>query len=634
MTNKFSLLFMISLLTLTGYSQQKKLDSLHIVLKTVKEDTSKVNILNAISDEETNLGEYPQARKDADEALTLGDKLKFKRGAAESYDLIGIIYYYLGDYFKALEYHQKALVINKKLDNGTGSAANLNGMGMAYWRLSDYSNAFECFQKSMFINEQTGNKAGLASNLQGIANVYHYLGDDTKAMEYCQKALAINKRLNNKIGIASNLRAIGNLYQGSGDFSKAIEYAEKALKIDEGLGNKDAIARNLGNIGNFYGNLSDYPKALEYLQKGLKIEEEIGNKNIIAWSNIIIGDIYCKQGKMDEALKFESKALSTALEIGAKQFIRDAYGEIAIIDSSRNDFKGAFKNRTLSVDYNDSIFNIEKNKKITELQMQDEYDKKAVLQKAEQDKKDTVQRLIRNVLTGGLSVVLIFSFVFFRQRNKISKEKKRSDDLLLNILPSEVAEELKNTGGAKAKSFDEVTVMFTDFKGFTQISEKMSPEELVAEIDYCFKSFDRIIEKHGIEKIKTIGDSYMCVGGLPVKNVTHPDDVVKAAIEIRDFILNHKKEREAKGEIPFEVRIGIHTGPVVAGIVGIKKFAYDIWGDTVNLASRMESSGEAGKINISGSTYELIKNDFTCTYRGKIQAKNKGEVDMYFVNEL
>jgi len=219
------------------------------------------------------------------------------------------------------------------------------------------------------------------------------------------------------------------------------------------------------------------------------------------------------------------------------------------------------------------------------------------------------------------------------EKNKIiNKEKERSDNLLLNILPEEVAEELKEKGNADAKMFDDVTVMFTDFKGFTSIAEKLSAKDLVGEINYCFSAFDNIIHKYGIEKIKTIGDAYMAAGGLPVVNKTHAKDVVKAAIEINSFMDEHKQQRIREGKEIFEIRIGIHTGPVVAGIVGIKKFAYDIWGDTVNLASRMESSGEAGKVNISGSTYELVKNDFTCTYRGKIQAKNKGEIDMYFVS--
>lgn len=217
------------------------------------------------------------------------------------------------------------------------------------------------------------------------------------------------------------------------------------------------------------------------------------------------------------------------------------------------------------------------------------------------------------------------------QKNVIEREKERSEELLLNILPYEIAEELKQKGSADARQFDSVTVMFTDFKDFTKISEKLSAAELVEEIDICFRAFDQIITRHNLEKIKTIGDSYMCAGGLPNPNPSHATDVVNAALDLQQFMTDRMKQRQQEGKVIFSMRTGIHTGPVVAGIVGVKKFAYDIWGDTVNIASRMESSGEEGKINISEATYNLIKQQFRCTHRGRIQAKNKGEINMYFV---
>jgi len=201
--------------------------------------------------------------------------------------------------------------------------------------------------------------------------------------------------------------------------------------------------------------------------------------------------------------------------------------------------------------------------------------------------------------------------------------------LLLNILPAEVAEELKEKGTADAKLFDDVTVLFTDFKSFTTVSERLTPQQLVDELHACFSAFDEIMTRHGVEKIKTVGDAYLAISGLPLANDKHADDLVKAAIEIREFMLQRKKEI---GENTFEIRIGLHSGSVVAGIVGVKKFAYDIWGDTVNTAARMEQNSEAGKINISHTTYELVKDNFNCTYRGEIEAKNKGKLKMYFVN--
>ena len=213
---------------------------------------------------------------------------------------------------------------------------------------------------------------------------------------------------------------------------------------------------------------------------------------------------------------------------------------------------------------------------------------------------------------------------------ELALEKKKSDDLLVNILPVETAEELKQYGRTNPKKFESVTVLFTDFVGFTLTSSTMSPEEIVSTIDTCFSAFDAIVSKYKVEKIKTIGDSYMCVGGLPIPNSTHATDTLRAAIEIRDWVNEFNKKQRAENKPEYRIRIGLHTGPVVAGVVGRKKFAYDIWGDTVNTASRMESGSEGGKINISGDTYRLVSNKFKCEYRGKIPAKNKGDIDMYF----
>lgn len=220
------------------------------------------------------------------------------------------------------------------------------------------------------------------------------------------------------------------------------------------------------------------------------------------------------------------------------------------------------------------------------------------------------------------------------QSKEIEGQKVQIEGLLLNILPKQISDELKDKGKATARRHEEVTVMFTDMKGFTKAAEKMTPEQLVSELDECFIRFDAIIDRFGIEKIKTIGDSYMCAAGVPAKDPFHASKCVLAALEVRELMERWANDRRAQGDEPWVLRIGLHSGPVVAGVVGKRKFAYDIWGDTVNTASRLESSGEPGEVNVSGSTEALIRDRFICEHRGKVEAKNKGVIDMYFVRRI
>ena len=247
------------------------------------------------------------------------------------------------------------------------------------------------------------------------------------------------------------------------------------------------------------------------------------------------------------------------------------------------------------------------------------------------------QRLITIGIVIALGVFVLFAIGLYRRNRFISKtkaiieeEKNRSENLLLNILPEETAQELKEHGKVEAVKFDEVTVLFTDFVKFSTIAESTDPKQLVKSIDYYFQKFDAIGEKYGLEKIKTIGDAYMTAGGLPTPDPNHAKNVVHAAQEIVEMVNNSMNEDNDLHH--FEIRVGIHSGPVVAGIVGTKKWQYDIWGDTVNIASRMESNSLPGKVNISETTYNRIKNEFNCEFRGEIEAKNRGKLKMYFLS--
>ncbi len=635
------LLFIIQCSLFTATAQDKHLiDSLETQLKkhdaAKKElgskapamyDTTAANIYSALSYQYWS-NNPDTAMYYAKQCLSVSEQIGFKKGIAKGYHNMGAVNQNKGNYSQALEYSQKALQLYEEVGSKKGMGSMYNSIGIIHYEQGNYPEALKNYFLSLKLYEEIGEKNGIAFSYNNIGLIYNEQGNYPEALKNYYLSLKIMEEMGNKNGIALSYNNIGIIYDEQGNYPDALKNYFLSLKIKEELVDKSGIALLYNNIGKVCQQQGHYPEALKNHFLSLKIKEEIGDKDGISSSYNNIGEVYEKQGNLQEALKYETMGLSLALEIGAKDRIELAYQELAVIDSAMGNYKGALVHYKLYTQVKDSMFNMENQKKISQL----ENAKKQVADSVKMaDEKQLYaieikrQKQLKYGFIIGFALVMFFSLL-------IIKEKRRSDKLLLNILPTDVAKELKDKGSAEARDYQEVSVMFTDFKDFTKISEKMTPSELVKEIDFCFSAFDNIIHKHGIEKIKTIGDAYMCAGGLPVANKTHAEDTVKAAIEIRDFMANLNKEKLAKGELPFEIRIGINTGPVVAGIVGVKKFAYDIWGDTVNLASRMESSGEAGKVNISGSTYELVKDKFTCSHRGKIQTKNKGEVDMYFVS--
>lgn len=596
-----SLILLITALQVRAQMPAEKIDSLKQLLTQQKEDTLKVTLLNEISFQ-ISANNPQEGFKYGNEALDLANKLKWNSGIALAHRMIG------------LSYHAKA----------------------------DFVNAISNYLKEIKILEALQDSFSLAATYNNISNVYRDQKSYKSAAKYLEMAIALNRKLKNEKWEANNLINMGNLFFAQADYQSAIGYYEQALMLAQKINFKYAISLTTSNIGAIYSSMEEYKKALPYLQSSLEMDRIRNDLEGMSRNYINIGTLYKMQydangkkpNERNDLLKakaYADSALAIDKEIGDPEALSEDYNVLSEIESALGNYSTALEHYKQYASLQDSVYNIENDRKITQSLMQYDFDKKEAAAKAEQEKKDIRQKNIRNSIMAGLGGSLIFLAVVWRQRNKISKEKKRSEELLLNILPSETADELKRTGSAQAKNHNDVTVLFTDFKNFTQMGEQLSAQELVNEINFCYSAFDNIISKYGIEKIKTIGDSYMCAAGLPADNPHHAADTVNAALEIRDFIEQEKNKRKQENKPFFDIRIGCHSGAVVAGIVGIKKFAYDIWGDTVNIASRMESSGEAGKVNISETTYQLVKDQFNCTHRGKIEAKNKGTIDMYFV---
>lgn len=682
-----SLIFYLLFFAVSNLNAQQRADSLLFILRSAQEDTSKVNALNALG------LELMESRPDtvvflADEAYALAMKLGNHLGAidatynkakammnrgedkeglrlatemirtcdqlmitddtalqnallhrvAATNDLMATFSELQGNELEALRYRNEALQSRQKRGDRRGAADTHYSIGITYENQSNYKKGLEHYLEALKIYEALGHEHHMASILSRIGSVYEDLGDDAKALEFNLRVLKLSDALGNVLKSASLYGDLGRICARLKQFDKALEYYSKAFSMVESAGDLRLAAQYLGDIGSVYAAKGNDADALSYYFRALKLTEEIGNQQGKARLLAGIGNVHAKAGKFREAEQELQWAVALGDSIGALNDLWYFEESLSRLYDTTGRYELALNHYKRSMALKDTLFNQEKDKELTRKAMNYEFDQKESHAKAEQDKKDAIarkemqrQKILSTSFIAGFAIMLLFAIIFFTQRNRIRAGKFRSDELLLNILPAEVADELKMRGRAEARLFEHVTVMFTDFKNFTRISEKLSAQELVEEIHTCFKAFDEIIARYNLEKIKTIGDSYMCAGGLPVANNTNPHDVVNAALEIVEFMKIYTIQREAVGKEVFEVRVGINSGPVVAGIVGVKKFAYDIWGNTVNVASRMESASEGGKVNISGATWELIKHDYNYVYRGKIEAKNKGLIDMYFV---
>ncbi|MCF8448452.1 MAG: tetratricopeptide repeat protein [Taibaiella sp.] len=647
---------------------QAKIDSLLKELPRQKEDTNQVTLLNELSDGYSQISPS-EGIKYGQLGLKLATKLNWKKGIAKACRAIGTCYSNISDFPKAREYNLKALRILEELKDKKGIAAITCNIGVVYAHQGDYPKALEYYFKALKQDEEIGNKVYMGNVNGNIGIVYLDNRNYSKALEYFNKALKIGEELRNKDIIGVMTANISDCYMLVGDYEKGLEYSLAALKIFEETGDKQRVMIANLNIGNAYLKQKNDALAIAYTRNAYKLAIDIDDQMYVAMGLLNIGEIYIsnlqdtmtrpkrignlmesgvdtykldsrmpqsKTALLHDGIYYMEKSLAVAKNIGAKLIIQEAYERLAAAYTLNGDYKKALEAYDNHHAFKDSIFSQDNKEQMVKLEMKDQYGRQRLtdsLKAAEKAKIAliTLQKQKTYTYFGIAGIILLMGFSFFivKERGKSEAARKQSDGLLLNILPEEVAEELKSTGTTTAKHYDHVTVLFTDFVNFTQAAEQMDAQGLIDELHTCFKMFDEITDKYNIEKIKTIGDAYLAVCGLPTADVNHAENIVKAAKEITMFMEDRLGKMGV--ERTFQVRIGIHSGSVVAGIVGVKKFAYDIWGDTVNTAARMEQNSEAGRINISETTYDLVKDKFACEYRGGVEVKGKGVMKMYFV---
>jgi len=624
--------------------QVSSLDSLKFLLESTPEDTNKVQILIAICQQE-----YRQTPVDAifygHEALDLSEKLGYHKGLALANKYIGMGYYFQSDYWETIKYWQQSLSSFEAIDDKVGVSNILNNIGAVYYAEGDDTRALEFYLRSLDAAEETTDTLRIVTVSLNIGTIYlKKESTHSQAKEYYLAALPLIESLGNLDAEGTATVNLGEIYYGKGELDTALYYYERSLEAykQSSSGN---VPYALTCIGKVYMQREEYMKAIEIQTRAYETAKLSDTRLEMTVSLLGLAETYVQHGDRKSAISTYRNAEKLAEEIGAKFELRTAYEGLASTYAKLNDYNNAFRYQTMLTEINDTLYEAANDRKIQSMQFNYELEKREgqiellTTDKALQDAIIQKQKFVRNTFIVGLILILLVTFETFRnyfKKVKINKildqQKDEIENLVLNILPAEVATELRAEGSATPRSYESVSVLFTDFKGFTKIASGLAPKDLVAELNDFFMAFDEIAVQNNLEKIKTIGDAYMCAGGIPSRNETHPFDAVRAGLEMQAYMDRTNKLRESKGQQTWALRIGIHTGPVVAGVVGKKKFAYDIWGNAVNIASRMESSGEAGRVNISAATHAMVYSHFSCEFRGKIYAKNVGDIEMYFVN--
>lgn len=621
-------------------------------------------------------------------ALSTAREVQFDEARLSTLQMISLykekaeIYHNLRAYEEELEVYEQIVQISKGTRYQSFEPTAWNNIGFVQKYLGEVNEAKKAFKNTISTASSESIELKATANYN-LGLILHNEGKSDSAMVCFQNAYALYDQLNDWSALATNRNMMALSYFHSDDLFNAQKELDAAFGLEKQYNLKEQEAKSHEIQSLFFEDVYDYESSLKSYKRFLSLRDSLLTLERSEENRLLYDQYKAEQLEKElrvvwasDELEFVSLAeerarLEAEQERTAAKMERDARmlreNELVIERSKAELQRLQLVEERLNVENKQRELDlIQRDNELKELALEKERilvaaNKKEILYLAQQNEFAEKERLnekreYQNNLRWILGILFFFIIILLviliayrqlRRRKKrieeqnviiaesareITLQREKSDGLLLNILPFAVAEELKSKGVAKPRLYDEVSVGFTDFSGFTMISEILSPEELVAQLDAMFLEFDKIIEKYELQRIKTIGDAYMFAAGLPDPLEDHAKRSIQASIEIRDFIEGFNANI-APTDPQWNIRIGVHSGPVVAGVIGIKKFAYDIWGDTVNTAARMESSGQVGKVNISEVTQNLLNGDFKTEHRGKVQAKNKGAIEMYFVEK-
>ena len=650
----------IVLALLFGATPQSLLsqDSLQHLLTTDIPDTTRVDVLDQLSQVYRGIN-LDSCIQYAVEAIELAEKIDDPERKAYMLKNAGIGYYYKGDFVKVLEYWESSLATFEDINHLTGISNLQSNIGAVYNSTGDYPKAIEYHLKSLRIAEKNNDDFRKATALQNIGAVYSNMEEYKKSEEYYNQALTLCQAINYEACIGIVTMNLSEVYRMENEFDKAAEQINIAKDLFTKLKNPSLPEAMIASadLSNMKAKATTssaqarkhYRLAITESQKALELSRQSDTKQFIQRANITMGNAQIGLGQYNQAIESFIESLDVGKGLGISVDLQESYQGLKEAYVRSNQYQNALEAQDSLIAVNKQLYDIEKNDNISNLQLEFDLEKReneiALLNADNEIKTQQIARanLMRNffIAAAGLMLIIIggvvYQYRFVTKTNKIiTQERNKSDGLLKNILPPETAEELKKNGVVKPKKIDFTTVLFTDFVGFTKFSSNHSPETIVSSIDYYFKEFDKIVANNNLEKIKTIGDAYMCAGGLHESDKDHNQTTFNTVMAAKDMLEFTKAtaENPPEGIVPFQVRIGIDSGPVVAGVVGQTKFQYDIWGDTVNVASRMETNSEPNKVNVSENVYDILKSKREFVYRGELDVKNKGKMKMYYLGEF
>jgi adenylate cyclase len=581
-------------------------DSLEKVLATPISDSVRVNVLVELS-RAVWASNLEDARNIATEALTLAERLGYQKGTANALNTIGVTYYYQGWYDIALGYHQRSLAIRKSINDSAGIGHSTNNIGLIYMGQRKHE----------------------------------------ESLSYLLEALQIYKSVGRKSSIAAAYNNIGIIYRRQKRLDSAIKMHQAALKTLEGINNSVGVALSYNSLGGVLEDAGSFQEALTFQRQSLKLYEEIQNHKGIVNSLYASASVQAKMKRYSDALVDLRRAIDLAAAMDSRPELRDCYELLSQIEESIGNVQGALFNFKRFEALKDSLISEEAAARSAEFNAKYDTERKAkqIELLTAQREGQSVQRnfLLALVVASLMAVALFYTRYRIKRKSEtalqnannqlqekndlLTQARATAETLLLNVLPKPIASRMQAGEHHIAEHFSDVTVLFADIVDFTQLAAGLHPEELVSLLDAIFTDFDALAEKYNLEKIKTIGDAYMAVCGIPEPNPEHGIKVARFALDMMRVIEKysiHDASQPLEPNKCLRLRIGIHTGAVVAGVIGKKKFSYDLWGDTVNIASRLESHGIAGEIHCSEEVYEMLQE--TCIFEKRGETELKGNI--------